>query len=332
MAKTILDLGSDPAPPTSTVLVVDDEAQVRSFFRRLLKAAGYGVVFAHDARSTFAAIAEHGPDVVLLDINLPGESGIEICRRIRRDTTTRLMPIIIVTAVDARAERIAGLGAGADDFLIKPVDNDELLTRVRSLARMKRYTDDLDSATAIITTLATMIEARDGYGTGHCHRMANTVVAVGRALNVSDTDQQALYRGGFLHDIGMLAIPESVLRKPGALEPDEYELIKSHTVVGESLCANLRSLQPVRPLIRSHHERLDGSGYPDGLRGDAIPLLAQIVGVVDVFEAVTSERPYQQPLTPEQAIALLQSQVEKGWRRADIVNAFAAVVSSRSGR
>jgi putative two-component system response regulator len=156
--------------------------------------------------------------------------------------------------------------------------------------------------------------------------MANYATSLGRALGLGDGDLQALRRGGFLHDIGMLVIPDTVLRKPGTLDPEEFELIKSHTVIGDSLCANLRSLRAVRSIVRHHHERLDGSGYPDGLRGDAIPLLAQIISLVDVYDAVTSERPYQRAQTNEQALTLLRGQADRGWRQHDLVKEFAALL------
>ena len=306
------------------VLVVDDEETVRGFFRRLLTAEGYAVMEAGDGPSGLAAIAEGKPDVVLLDVQLPGMTGFDVCRRTRQNVATRLTPVVMVSAFGARSERAEGLEAGADDFLTKPIDTQELLARLRSLVRIKGYTDDLDSAGAIITTLATMIEARDGYTDGHCHRMANYATSLGRALHLDDAEMQTLYRSGFLHDVGMLAISDSVLRKAGPLSPDEYELIKSHTVVGDSLCSSLRSLQPVRPAVRSHHERLDGSGYPDGLSGDEIPLVAQIIGLVDVYEAITTRRPYQEQHSTDEAVHVLRRHVACGWRRDDLVETFVA--------
>jgi putative two-component system response regulator len=227
-----------------------------------------------------------------------------------------------------RESRIRGREAGADDFLTKPIDPQELLARVGSLARLKRYTDDLDSAAAIITTLATMIEARDGYTEGHCHRMANYATAVGRALGLGALDLQALHRGGFIHDIGMLAIPPAVVLRAGPLEPDEFERVKSHTVVGDELCRGLRSLQAVRPIVRHHHERLDGTGYPDGLQGAQVPLLAQIIGVVDVYDAVTQQRPYQRTRSSSEGVQLLRAHVDCGWRDQAIVEAFAEIIAA----
>lgn len=316
-------------PRRPTVLVADDEAPLRAFLRRTLTIEGYVVEETSDGPSALSAVAALSPDLVIIDIELPGLNAFDVCRRVRQDAATRLTPIIVITAVGNRAERVEGLDAGADDLLTKPVDALELVTRVRSLVRMKLYTDDLDSASSIITTLASMIEARDGYGTGHCHRMANYATSLGRALRISEADQQALYRGGFLHDIGMLAIPDALLNKTAPLDTAEFEQIKSHTVVGDSLVANLRSLQPVRPIIRWHHERLDGSGYPDGLQADQIPMLAQIVGVVDVFEAMTTERPYRPAHSREEALDQLRADVRRGWRRRDIVEAFASLIQSR---
>jgi len=312
-----------------TVLVVDDDQNVRSFLGRLLGTAGYLVEHAGNGRAALEAINALSPDVVLLDVRLPELSGFEVCRRLRENATTRLTPVILVTGLDAYQQRIEGLEAGADDFLTKPVNTRELLARVGSLVRLKQYTDDLDSAASIIMTLAAMIEARDGYGAGHCSRMANYAQRLGRGLGLGDDDLQALYRGGYLHDIGMLAIPDSVLRKAGPLDPDEYALVRSHTVVGDTLCGNLRSLQKVRPIIRWHHERLDGSGYPDGLQGDQIPLIAQIVGVVDVYEALTTLRPYQDPLNAPDAAQVLCDQVACGWRRQDVVESFVEMVILR---
>jgi putative two-component system response regulator len=315
---------NDAAP---AILVVDDDDDVRVVLGRMLGREGFAVADAADGTAALAAVAGEPPDVVLLDVGMPGDlNGFDVCRRLRSDPATRLLPIVIITGLNARTDRLLGIEAGADDLLTKPVDRDELLARVRSLVRLKRYTDDLDSAASIVMTLASMIEARDGYGDGHCHRMANYATRVGRALSLDDGHVGTLYRGAFLHDIGMLTIPEAVLQKPGSLEPQEWTLLKSHTIAGDRLCGNLRSLQAVRPIVRHHHERLDGSGYPDGLRDDQVPLLAQIVGIVDTYEALTTARPYQQAVPPDGAFTVLRQQVRCGWKREDLVETFISVV------
>lgn len=316
------------APTPSIILVVDDDQVTTAVLADLFGRQSYTVNIARDGRSALDSIAKDPPDVILLDIVLPGLDGVEICRQIKREPASRLTPIILMTASSTKERRIAALQAGADEIVAKPVDPEELLTRVGALARVKRYTDDLDAASSIVMTLAVMVESRDGHREGHCHRIANYATALGRDLPLSAKDLQALHRAGFLHDIGMLAVPEVVLRKSGRLNPEEYELMKSHTIVGDSLVEGLRSLQAVRPIIKYHHERLDGSGYPDGLQGDAIPLLAQIIGLVDIFDAVTTQRPYQDAKTVEQAIAVLMEQVDRGWQRRDLVERFAALIQT----
>jgi putative two-component system response regulator len=318
---------ADRSSSRPSVLVVDDEESVRLFLQRLLGRAGYAVDVASDGRSALEAIGSRTPDLVLLDLRMPGSvDGYEVCRRVKADPATRLVPVVIVTGLSEPAARLESIRAGADDFQIKPVDSQALLARVRSLVRIKQYTDDLDSATAIIMTLASMIEARDGYGEGHCHRMANYATRLGRALGLDENDLQVLYRGAFLHDIGMLSVPEGILQKSGPLEPEERTQVRSHTVVGDRLCSNLRSLHPVRPIVRHHHEHLDGSGYPDALCGDEVPLLAQIVGIVDTYEALTTPRPYQRAVSSEDAFHVLREHTKRGWRLDDLVETFVSVV------
>lgn len=316
------------SPRGFKLLVVDDDPNITRFLTRLLSAEGHDVIAAGDGQGALDAIAAEPPDVILLDIILPGIGGLDVLRRLKRDARTRLLPVILITGLAERQAKIDGLEAGADDFLSKPVDPQELLARVRSLGRMKRYTDDLDSAASIIMMLAVMIEGRDGLTAGHCHRMANYATALGRRIAIGDNALRALHRGGFLHDVGMLTVPDTVLRKAGRLTAAEYELVKSHTVVGDSLCRTLHTLEPVRPIVRHHHERLDGSGYPDGLKGDAIPLVAQIIAIADTYDAATTTRPYQDAQSAEEAVRILRQQVAWGWKRGDLVEEFIAIVQS----
>jgi putative two-component system response regulator len=316
-------------PVAARVLVVDDEPHITRLLSRMLAHDGYEVLTAETIAAAREVIEAHAPDIVILDVMLPDSDGITLCQRIKQNATTRLTPVVLMTGLNDAEVRLRGLEAGADDFLDKPIDTRVLVARVRALARVKRYTDDLDAAGSIIMTLATMIETRDGQTDGHCHRMANYATALGRALRLAPSDIQALHRGGFLHDVGMLAIPDSVLRTAGPLSHEQLDLIKSHTVAGDRMCAHLRSLQSVRPIIRHHHERFDGSGYPDGLRGDDTPLIAQIIGVVDVYEAVTSRRPYQPTQPASEAVHVLHAEAQRGWRRRDVVEAFTELVTQR---
>lgn len=312
--------------PKSSILVAHHDPVIGRELRDALASDGHRVHLVGDRVAALHHARTGHPDVVLLSVDLAGRDDLALCRQIRFDSRTRFVPIILVSDHADRESRVRGLDAGADDFLRAPIDRAELMARVRSLTRLKRSTDEMDSAAAIITTLAVMIEARDGYSEGHCHRMANYATALGRALGLDDADLQALHRGGFLHDIGMLAIPDSVLRKQGPLTPEQYQLVQSHTVIGDDLCSNLRSLQAIRPIVRSHHERLDGSGYPDGLGGDNVPLLAQIISIVDAFDGITSRRPYHEEQTVDEALVVLRRQVVLGWRRDDLVSAFGDLV------
>lgn len=294
------------------VLVADDTDSIRALFRKLLAADGHDVIAAEDGAGALDATQKFRPDVILLDVGMPGIDGIEVCRRLKTDPATRLTPVVLVTGLSDLSDRIKGIEAGADDFLSKPVHPHELRARVVSLSRMKQLTDALDSAESAFMALALTIEARDPTTNGHCERLAHHAVLLGRAIGLPPEDLHALHRGGYLHDVGKVGVPDAVLLKAGPLTPAEFTLMKRHTEIGDMLCAPLQSLRSVRPIVRSHHERLDGSGYPDGLRGDDVPLLAQIVGIVDVYDALTSDRPYRKALDRDAAARHLLGEVERG--------------------
>ncbi len=308
------------------VMVVGDSAEARAV-QRVLAREGVPAIHVAAPADAAARLQDDPTGVLLVDIDEGHADAVELCQSVKRHSATRLLPIVLLSDDRQREHRLAGIETGAEAVLTKPFDPEELLVRVRAFSRVSQYTGDLDSAAAIIMTVTAMIEARES-SPGHCYRMANYATALGRALHLSDGELKALYRGAFLHDIGMLSIPDGILHKGGRLEPEEYEVIKSHTAIGDALCANLRTLHQVRPIVRHHHERLDGSGYPDGLRGDDVPLLAQIVSIVDLYEAVTMGRQYVAPRTAVDAITVLRHETNVGWRRPDIVEAFAALVQS----
>jgi putative two-component system response regulator len=318
--------GHDPASASvSTVLVVDDIESNARLFSRLLSRDGHRVLLARDGAEALAIVAREQPDLVLMDVMMPTLDGFETCRQLKQDPLTRLVPVVLVTALQDSRDRIRGLEVGADDFVCKPVNAAELTARVRSLLRIKRYTDELDSAESVILSLALTIEARDATTDGHCQRLARYAVCLGQEIGLPGEQIRALTKGGFLHDIGKVGIPDAVLLKPSALTPEEFSLMKQHTIIGDRLCGELRSLRQVRPIVRHHHERLDGSGYPDGLGGDAIPLLAQIMAVVDVFDALTTARPYKAALSADRAYEELTAEVRRGWRDRELVEALVRV-------
>ena len=310
------------AGPTGTILVVDDLESNARLLERLLTRDGHRVRLAHDGREALDLVGRDQPDLVLMDVMMPTLDGFETCRRLKSEPATCLVPVVLVTALHDARDRIRGLEVGADDFLSKPVNEAELTARVRSLLRIKRYTDELDSAESVIVSLALTIEARDGTTDGHCQRLARYAVRLGLELGLPEEEIAALERGGFLHDIGKVGIPDGILLKPGRLTEREFAVMKQHTVIGDRLCGELKSLRRVRPIVRYHHERLDGSGYPDGLKGRSVPLLAQIMGIVDVFDALTTARPYKAALPAERAYEELVLEADRGWRDRALVQAL----------
>ena len=308
-----------------TIVVADDIQANIDLLAGLLVRDGYAVHTASNGGAALELVERVRPDLVLSDVLMPVLNGFDLCRRLKSDRITRLIPVVLVTALGERESRLEGINAGADDFLTKPVDAHELRARVRSLVRLKRFTDDLDSAESVILSLALTVEARDAYTSGHCDRMAAYAAAFGRHLDLSDEDVAALRRGGYLHDVGKVGVPDAILLKPGPLTPDEISVMRRHPIIGDALCGELRLLRPVRPVVRHHHERMDGSGYPDSLSGSDIPLLAQMTAIVDVYDALTTERVYRRPLTREAACAELEHEARRGWHRPDLVREFLAL-------
>ena len=313
---------------TGTVVVADDLQPNIDLLRRILTSDGYAVHAATDGAEGLALTLKESPDVVVTDVMMPGMTGFELCRHIKENKATRLIPVVMVTGLAHTRERIEGINAGADDFLTKPINAQELQARVRSLVRLKRFTDELDSAESVILSLALTVEARDPYTGGHCARMASYASLFGEALGLPEDEVAALSRGGYLHDVGKVGVPDAVLLKPGRLTEDEFALIRQHTIIGDRLCGDLKLLRLVKPIVRSHHERLDGTGYPDGLRGDEIPLLAQIMAIVDVYDALTTDRPYRAALTVEASLAELEGEVRRGWYRSDLFDEFVKLCHS----
>lgn len=313
----------EPAPvDRPTILVVEDEPRIRDVLSGLLGALGYRLLMAASAEQALDALNVVSPDLVLTDVHLGAMSGIELCARLKADPRHELMPVVILTAVGDLQARVAGLAAGADDFFTKPVEFVELRTRLTALLRVRMLLGQLDRAEAVIATLALTIEARDPYTLGHCDRLSRYAVALGQALGLDREMLRALRLGGFLHDLGKIAVPDGILLKPGPLDPIEQERIRAHPGAGSDLVLGLRSLELVRPIMRHHHEKWDGSGYPDGLKGEAIPLGARIISVVDVFDALHTERPYKAAMPRSDAVSLLIRETDAGYWDPKIVDIF----------
>ena len=309
------------------ILVADDNEASRDLLSALLIAEGYQVASAADGQQALARVDSDSIDLALLDVMMPRPTGFELCQAMKSKPETRLIPIILLTSLNSDADRIHGIMCGADDFLNKPVNKQELLARVHSLLRLKQFTDDLENAETVLSSLALSIEARDPYTEGHCDRLSKYSVALGEKLGLPEELRVALGRGGLVHDIGKLLMPEHILLKPGSLTPEERKIMQQHTIAGERICDPLRSFRHVLPIIRHHHEKWDGSGYPDGLKGEQIPLTARILQVTDIYDALTMDRPYRKAFPQEKALAIMREEVKRGWRDASLIDQLEQVVA-----
>jgi putative two-component system response regulator len=308
------------------ILIVDDESAARAALEVLLRREGFEVRDASDGQAALAECAAFRPDLILLDIVMPGIDGFEVCRRIKATPETRLTPVVLITGLSETEDRIKGINAGADDFLSKPIDMNELLARTRSLLKLKNYTDELENAEGVLFSLARSIEARDPYTRGHCERLAEMSAQLGRRIGVSGEDIKALRRAGIVHDIGKVAVPDSILLKPGPLTYEETMQMRKHAAVGESICSPLKTFGNVLPIIRHHHEKHDGSGYPDKLQGTEIPLTARILQLADVFDALTTDRPYKTAIPWETALLMMDAEAERGWWDRELYASFKEMI------
>jgi putative two-component system response regulator len=310
------------------ILVVDDDAVNRELLQELLLAEGLEVVTAPDGRSCLEEFARTKPDMVLLDVSMPFVDGFQVCRCLKSNSETRLTPVVLVTALTATEDRVRGIQAGADGFLSKPVDHSELAAQVRSLLSLKAYTDELERAESVLFALARTIEGKDPCTEGHCERLQAYAAGLGQRIGLPDEQVIALQRAGVVHDIGKVAVPDAILLKPGRLTAEEFRIVQQHPVVGERICAPLKSFRLLLPIIRHHHEKLNGSGYPDGLKGDAIPITARVLQIVDVYDALTTQRPYKPVLSSSEALGIMEEEVAKHWWDAHIFAEFKKEVTS----
>ena len=314
-------------PDRPRVLVVDDLAANRELIEGLLDGRGYDVEQARDGSEALASIRAKEPDVVLLDIDVPVMDGITVCRAIKGDPATRLIPVVLITAASDRDTRIRGLEAGADDFLTKPFDGTELLVRTRVLLRDRALNKRLDATETVLLAVGRAVEARDRYTIDHAERVGRYARELGRLVGLDREEADWVYMGGVLHDVGKIAIRDAILLKDGPLDDGEWNTMRTHPAEGERICQPLRSTSPVLPTIRHHHERVDGTGYPDRLTGEAIPFSARLVAIADAWDAMTSNRVYRASLGEAEARRRLEHGAGTQWD-ALLVRRYLTLVDS----
>jgi putative two-component system response regulator len=311
---------------SASILIVIADPESLENWKHLLENQGYQAVGISTGERVPDLCAHLRPDLVLMEANLPDVPGLEVCRRLKNDPRNRLTPVIIIAGESESPRESSIRDSGADDAWGPRPTRWEALTRIQSLLQLRSYIDE--QAEAVILALARTIEARDAYTRGHCERIAALAVQLGLKIGLSDDQVEALRIAGIVHDVGKVVVPDSVLLKPGPLNPQELMVIRRHPVEGERICYPLKSLRRVLPIIRHHHERTDGSGYPDGLRGDAIPLPARILQIVDIYDALTTDRPYREAFSAGQALATLYEEAARGWLDMELVQIFAPVAAA----
>ena len=307
------------------ILIVDDNPLSRMTTVDLLSLDGYELLETDSNSSILDTITKQKTDLVLLDVMTRQIDSFALCRQLKSDRRTSQIPVVLMTLTESREHRLKGMEAGADDLLIKPLDYLELSTRVKSLINQKRLNEGLDQTEQVLFSIAKALESRSS-DSGSCARMALLVQAFGNYLELTPNELNNLLFAAHLHDIGTIAIPDAVMLKEGELTASEKELIRKHVLIGEEICQPLRNRRGILPIIRHHHERWDGTGYPDGLSGKDIPYLAQVFQIIDIYDALTSDRPHKKAYSPTEALTIIAEETAKGWRNPKITEAFTAFI------
>jgi putative two-component system response regulator len=309
------------------ILVVDDNPSVVSVLRHALTAEGFQVSAAGDGLEALTHVERQPPDLILLDLDLPHLSGDEICRRLKQNPQTQFIPVVMITAMGEMQNKLAAWEYGADEFLAKPFHLVEVIARCRSLLRIRRLIEERDSAESVVFALARAVEAKSPYTHGHSERVMRYSLALASAVGIEAGQRELMRKGALLHDIGKISIPDAILDKPGKLTAQEYEIVKTHPVHGAHIVEPLLSVRDAVPLIRSHHERLDGEGYPDGLRGEQIPLLVRILSVADIYDSLASYRPYRNAIPHPVCLEMLRENAFDGGLDPELVAIFCHMVT-----
>jgi putative two-component system response regulator len=323
----------------SLVLIVDDEYIGRETLQSILEGEGYELEMAENGFQAIEKAKELLPDVILLDVMMPGMTGFEVCQRIRSDPQIAEIPIIILTALDDRESLLNALKAGADDFISKPFDRYELRARLLGITRLNRYqkllqeraklreanAQLLNAYEATIEGLSHALDLRDRETEGHSRRVTEVTIRLAQALNIGDDEITHIRRGALLHDIGKIGIPDSILHKPDKLTEEEWVIMRRHPQFAHDMLSPIEYLRPALVIPYNHHEKWDGTGYPRGLKSEEIPMSARLFAIADVWDALTSNRPYRNAWTKEQARAYIHEQSGKHFDPA-VVDLFFRVI------
>ncbi len=312
------------------ILLVEDDPQAVGILEPILISRGFSVAVARDGLEGLEKVKLLSPDILLLDINMPRMDGIELCRRIKSDDSLRLIPVVMLTALSDLEKKLEALEAGADDFVNKPYNTIELVTRIRSLLKVKYLNEQLDTAEDVLFSMARAIEAKDAYTQGHVERVSRLAVRLGEFLGLPDEEIDALRKGGILHDIGKIGVPDKILNKAGPLTTEERKIIRMHPGQGAKICEKLKSIRGAIPVIRYHHERMDGTGYPDHLTGEDIPLIARVMTIVDIYDALTTTRSYRKRLPPDVALEIMWEEAKQGWWDQAVLGEFEKMLKQKS--
>jgi putative two-component system response regulator len=319
-------IGAQDDSIRGTVLVIDDDEQIRRLIVSLLGPMGHVLKEAASAEEGLVKLREEPPDLVLLDMQLPGRSGHDVLKEIRADPRSRLIPVVMITGAATHERKLKAIEAGVTDFLGKPFSPEELVARVRALMELKLVTDALEDAEQVIIALARTIDARDRYTYGHSARVSLYASLLGERIGLERRVLATVRQGALFHDFGKIAIRDAVLLKPGKLTNEEYAEIKGHPREGRDLLRNMKTLAQAMPVVYHHHERMDGSGYPDGLSGHAIPIAARVTTIADVFDALTTARVYRGALSREETLGIMLEEVRKGWWDGRLLDEFRGVL------
>lgn len=310
------------------IVIADDSPIIIKRVQKLLNEQGYQVFTAFDGGSALELIESVRPDLIILDVEMPVMNGLEVCKIVKSNEETALIPIIIFSSSDSLENKNIAVEVGANDFLSKSFDIVELKLKVESLLKLKSAIDQLESAQNIIKAFVKAVEVKDKYTVGHAERVSMYAVQIAQKIGLEQQQVKDITIAGLLHDIGKIGISDAILNKPGKLTDEEFAIIKQHPVSGDEICSPIKSFDRIKRIIRHHHEKLNGSGYPDGISGDEINIETRIMTVADIYDALTSNRAYRTSMEKSGAFGILENSVQKGEIDMFLVEALRQIVDS----